>query len=159
MGARSVNSVDEAIASAVWNGMWSIPFDIRLWRSNYEIELRFYGDEITAGQKEALRDFLQRQRELEARVEGELFAFYTDERGGFEARYGEAVGQFAPVIDRSEEMSRVAFPQAVLFQYEDASPGGVFGFLFRCTWEEELGVAVAFSHNGFDGVGTQDILL
>lgn len=154
-----MRSVSEVLSSVRWNGIWSSPFEIQLWGRTYEVELRFYGDEITAGQKSALSDFQLNQRELEERVENELFAFYSGERRDFEARYGDAVAQYAPVIENSEGMSRIASPQAVLFQYENVSPGGVFGFLFRCSWEEELGTAVAFSRTGFDGVGTQDILL
>ena len=154
-----MKSVSEVLSSVTWSGIWSSPFDIRLWGRTYEVDLRFYGDEITAGQKATLSDFLIRQRELEERVENELFAFYSGEREDFEARYGDAASQYAPVIESLEGMSRIAFPQAVLFQYENVSPGGVFGFLFRCSWEEELGAAVAFSRTGFDRVGTQDILL
>ncbi|WP_063571245.1 MULTISPECIES: hypothetical protein [Luteibacter] len=154
-----MKSVSEVLSSVAWNGIWSGPFEIQLWGRTYEVDLRFYGDEINGGQQSALSDFLLRQRELEERVENELFAFYSGERDEFEARYGDAVGQHAPVIDNSEGMSRIAFPQAVLFQYENVSPGGVFGFLFRCSWEEELGAAVAFSRTRFEGAGTQDILL
>jgi hypothetical protein len=62
-----------------------------------------------------------------------------------------------PIIASIQDVSRLVKFEGVFFPY--ARPRPILGMLFKCTWEEEHGLAVKFENGQVTDVGFQDIVL
>lgn len=127
--------------------LWQRPIELNLFGHTLIVPL--YVDIPRKGAPEAnqiaaYKKFSQNTSAMIESVETEVIGYYS------------SLHRVKPAIARRAVSVAVTL-ESVSFPYSRARP--TFGFLFRCDWDEEHGLAVKFEDGQITGVGPQDILL
>ncbi len=119
------------------------------------------GCEISMVQREAYAAFKQQKVQMCEVAEDAIFAHYRKCLPDLRNRFGlQFADQWAPEVSNATDLSRLVRPTNVVIQQSFSEPSErVIGFLFDCTWEPTLGLAVKFVDERLSDVGTQDIVL
>ena len=117
--------------------------------------------EISPVQRAAFAAFEQHKTAMSKIAEDAIFAYYRKDLTEMRLRFGsEFADQWAPEVEKAEDLSQLVTPTEVIIQEPFNEPSErVVGLLFECTWEKSLGLAVKFVDERLSGVGTQDIVI
>ncbi|WP_195173542.1 DUF6985 domain-containing protein [Mycobacteroides abscessus] len=143
---------------AGWEGTYTYPFFGR----NVTVTLALGGWEesepVEQHQIAAVEQFNLRKAELCAQAEEALYAHYLDRLPDLREQFGDSADELMPIISDKQEIPRLVEPTDFFIQL-GFSDDRVVGFLYNCTWEPDLGLAVKFVNETIEEVGPQDIIL
>lgn len=143
-----------------WIGSMKLPFFSEEILAEVVIEC-YEDEEITNLQKDAFKLLLSLKDQLMSSSEQAIYEHYTkvcpDYRNKFGSKFED---KWAPIINQPDQLKENIQLKTVFFpQSSKTNTSTIFGLLFSCTWEPELGLAVKFIDGAVVEVGHQDIIL
>jgi len=141
---------------------WKRPIDLTIFDqlcTGYLIVQIDPNTGIEQNQIVAYKAFREHTNDMIGATESAILEYYQSICGDYRDRRGivNPKDDFIPIIGSIQDVSRLVKLEGIIFPY--ARPRPTFGMLFKCTWEQEHGLAVKIENGQTVDVGFQDIVL
>lgn len=146
-------------SAAGWQGSYSYLFLGHEVTVPLEIDGDGEDEPIDPIQRDAFERFNFRKADLCRQADDSLYAHYVERLPELREQFGDSADELMPIIAHKEDLARMITPTAFYIREPRITDARVVGFLYNCTWEPELGLAVKFVNEAVEEVGPQDIIL
>lgn len=141
-----------------WEGSYTYPF------LEHEVTVRLDVDgkrdqPIDLIERDAMRQFNLRKRELCVQADDALYAYYLELLPDLRDQFGDSADALMPIVDDKDGLAGLITPTSFYVRRPRLTDDRVIGLLYDCTWDTSLGLAVKFVNETVEEVGPQDIVL
>jgi hypothetical protein len=137
------------VVGDLWQRGIELSFLGKNWRSTLMVSIGRSGPE--ENQNAAYKIFAENTASVVEKAENAILDYYHSD--DFRSTFGPP----DPKIESAQQMVALVELEGVTFPY--VCPCPTFGFLCKCSWDPELGLAVKFENGSVGGVGEQEIIL